>query len=805
MADKQIITVNGMHCASCAANVERSLTKLDGIEVSNVNFATGQTQIEADWQQVSPVDLTTAIEDVGFELEIVTDKFDIDGMSCALCVNSVEKIAGSLTGVTSATVNLPDKSASVTYVKGLIDPASIANAISEIGYRAVLVENNAPQENLIDKHFNDYKRNRKDTIFASIGVAIVMVLSMSSLLDPILSRWISMAITGLILLTVGRRFFTIAFKFARHRTSDMNTLIALGTGAAFSYSAVATIAPQVIPTPTGLPPVYFDTAVMILALILLGRTLEARAKSSASSAISGLMKFAPLTAMLIKDGKETEVNVSALQVGDLIRVHAGDQVPTDGSLVDGESDVDESMLTGESMPVWKSAGSILFGGSVNGSGSFTMKAERVGADTALAGIIRLVEQAQGAKAPIQRLADKVASVFVPIVLVLAAATLIVWLIVGPSPRISHAITAMVSVLIIACPCAMGLATPTAIMVGTGTAARHGVLFKGADTLEETAKITDILLDKTGTITTGKPGVSEIAPLGSSDRDTLLAITAAVETGSNHPIAGALKSHADEAGLSIPEITNFESVPGMGVKAEIAGKIIRAGNMDWLEAEGIKVTSAQNRQYAELANQESTVIAVAEADSLSGLIAVKDQIRPTTAMAIANMKKLDITIGMISGDKRQIAEAVGSEIGVDSVIAEALPGQKSDEVRRLQSAGKVVAMVGDGGNDAPALAQAEVGFAIGAGSDVAVEASDVTLIGSDLNGVVYAIRLARQTVRIIRQNLFWAFGYNSLGIPIAAGLLYPFTGMMLSPMVAAAAMAFSSVSVVANSIRLRRFR
>ncbi len=805
MYNKQLVTVNGMHCASCAANVNRSLTKIEGVDSTNVNFTTGQVQIDADWQQIKSAELSTAIADIGFELEVVTDKFLVEGMSCASCINAVEKVVGSMTGVTSTEVNLTDKSATITYVKGLTDAPAIAKLITEIGYSATLIDQDKPQDNLVERHYKDFLTNRRNTIFASIGAVVVMILSMSSLLDPMLSRWISLGITGLILLTVGRPFYTVAFKLALHRTSDMNTLIAIGTGAAFSYSVVATIAPNAIPTPSGLPPIYFDTAVMILALILLGRTLEACAKSSASSAISGLMKIAPTTAMVIVDGKESEIKVSDLQVGDLIRVRAGDQVPTDGSLVEGDSDVDESMLTGESMPVAKFSGSSLFGGSVNGSGTFTMRAGRVGADTALAGIIKLVEQAQGAKAPIQRMADKVASVFIPIVLLLAVATLITWLVFGPSPKIAQAITALVSVLIIACPCAMGLATPTAIMVGSGTAARHGVLFKGADTLEATANITTILLDKTGTITVGKPSVSEVVPLGNVDRNTLLELSTAVEAGSNHPIAGALKRHADKEELSIPSITNFESVAGKGVKAEVNGSIILAGKMDWLQAEGVKVTPDQTNKYNDMLSQESTIIVVAHGNQLLGLIAVKDQIRETTAQAIAGIKQLGITTGMLSGDKRQVAESVGKEIGIDSVIAEVLPGQKSDEVKQLQASGKVVAMVGDGINDAPALAQADVGFAIGAGSDVAVEASDVTLIGSDINGVVYAIRLARQTVRIIKQNLFWAFGYNSLGIPIAAGILYPFTGMMLSPIIAAAAMAFSSVSVVGNSIRLRRFQ
>ncbi len=805
MNNRRIITVNGMHCASCAANVERSLTKVDGVKSSNVNFATSQAQVEADWQQVTTEQLSTAIEDVGFKLEVVSDKYNVDGMSCSSCENAVEKVVSNLPGVINVTVNITDKSATITHVKGLTNPKEIAKSITEIGYQTVAVDGDKPHENLVDRHNKDFRINRNNTIFALVGAIAVMILSMSSLFDQVLSRWISFSITILMLTTVGRHFFIVAFKLARYRTSDMNTLIALGTGAAFGYSSVATIFPHVIPTPSGLPPVYFDTAVMILALILLGRTLEARAKSSASNAISGLMKITPQSAMVIIDGKETEVKVANIKVGDMIRVRSGDQVPTDGSLIEGVSVVDESMLTGEAMPVTKSEGSNLFGGSVNGSGSFTMKAERVGADTALAGIIRMVEQAQGAKAPIQRLADKVASVFVPIVLLLAVVTLIIWLVFGPTPKISHAITALVSVLIIACPCAMGLATPTAIMVGSGTAARHGVLFKGADTLEATANVSAILLDKTGTITTGKPRVSHIIPFENIDREQLLVVATAVQAGSNHPIAGALKQFAEEEKLSIPSIYNFNSVAGKGVKAEINGKLIRAGTLEWLETESVVVNLDQMNKYNDIINQESTVIAVAENSSTLGLIAVKDQIRKSTPIAIASMKKLGVTTGMISGDKSQVAEAVGAEIGIDSVIAEVLPGQKSEEVKRLQTSGKVVAMVGDGINDAPALAQADVGFAIGAGSDVAVEASDVTLVGSDLNGVVYAIRLARHTVRIIRQNLFWAFGYNSLGIPIAAGILYPFTGMMLSPIIAAAAMAFSSVSVVSNSIRLRRFR
>lgn len=734
-----------------------------------------------------------------------TKRFNVDGMSCATCVNAVEKTLGRLDGVKEVSVNLANKSADITLDPGVVGISEIAEVLTEIGYPARSVDEESSSTDLVQRHFADYEINRNRFIFAGIASAIVMLLSMTDLVEMQYARLLCFIIASAVIFFPGRHFFTSAFKLAIRRTADMNTLIAIGTGSAYIFSIIGTFLPAVIPTSKGLPPVFYDTSVMIIALILLGRTLEARAKSSASDAISGLMKLAPKTATVVRNGETVETPADQLIINDIIRVRAGERIPTDGELTDGSTSVDESMLTGESIPVMKLQGDHLFGGTLNGSGSFLMRATRIGSETALAGIIRLVEQAQGSKAPIQRLADKVAAIFVPVVLVIALITLAIWLLVGPDPVISHALTAFVSVLIIACPCAMGLATPTAIMVGSGTAARHGVVFKGADIMESAGNLQTLLVDKTGTVTTGRPSVTRIAPLTGITESELLAIAAAVETGSDHPLASAINRAAQERRLEVPTADGFNSIPGHGIEAVIDQTAIKVGSISWMLDIGISDRDQISDDIREVEDQGESVIAVGRNSELIGWLGITDTVRETSVSAIKSLKSIGLEIVLLSGDKKSVADQIGSEIGADKVIAEVLPSGKVDEVKKLQAQNKSVGMVGDGINDAPALAQANVGFAIGTGSDIALEASDVTLVGSDLIGVTYAIRISRQTVRVIKQNLFWAFSYNTLGIPIAAGVLYPLTGELLSPMIAAAAMAFSSVSVVMNSLRLRQFR
>jgi len=568
------------------------------------------------------------------------------------------------------------------------------------------------------------------------------------------------------------------------------------------YSIAATIVPGFFPTAGAIPPVYYDTAMMILAFILLGNALEARAKSRASAAIGSLLKLTPKMVWVQRGGEWVEAPTNSLAVGEIIRVRSGERIPTDGRIVEGMSAVDESMLTGEPLPVDKKVGDELFGGTLNQAGSFLMQATRVGADTTLAGIIRLVEQAQGGKAPIQRIADRVAGVFVPVVLGIAVVSFTIWMLVGPEPRLQYALNALVSVLIIACPCAMGLATPTAIMVGTGTAAARGVVFKGGEALEKAAHLDVILLDKTGTITEGKPAVTTIAPVAGVSGEDLLRLAAAAETGSEHPLGQAVVRAAQERGLSLSPVSDFNSVTGRGVEATIDGKLVRIGSTEWLSESGVAFTPQSEMDNPNLIDSGS-VLGVASEKQFVGWLVLADKERPSARQATDGLKALGIKTVMLTGDRRQTAERIAASVRVDDVRAELLPEDKARYVAEYQRRGLKVGMVGDGINDAPALAQSDVGFAIGSGSDIAVETGDVIIIGADPMGVVWAVKMARRTLRVIKQNLFWAFFYNSLGIPLAAGALYPLTGWQLSPMIAAAAMAMSSVSVVSNSLRLRK--
>ncbi|OFW57049.1 MAG: ATPase, partial [Candidatus Solincola sediminis] len=602
----------------------------------------------------------------------------------------------------------------------------------------------------------------------------------------------------------GFNFYRGAYKSARHGTTDMNTLIAVGTTAAYAYSVVATFFPGFVTT-TGLKlAVYYDASATIIALILLGKYLEARAKGRTSEAIRRLLDLQARTARVLREGKELEVPIEEVRLGDLVRVRPGEKIPLDGILKEGRSSVDESMLTGESIPVEKGPGDEVTGATINGTGGFILEVTRIGEDTVLAQIVRLVEEAQGSKAPIQRLADKVASVFVPVVMAIAAVTFLGWLLAGPAPAFNFALLNMVAVLVIACPCALGLATPTAIMVGTGKGAELGILIKGGEVLERAGKLDVVIFDKTGTLTWGKPVVTDVLPLNGKERKDVLMPAASIESGSEHPLAESILQAAEAEEIALRQVQDFRALPGKGVVASLDGKELKLGNAALIEEDGVDISAVESRAE-ELSRQGKTVIYVLYGGELLGLLAVADTVKPMAVEAVSELKQMGIEVAMISGDRRSTAEAIARQIGMDTVFAEVLPADKAVEVARLQAQGKVVAMVGDGINDAPALARADIGIAIGTGTDVALEASDITLISEDLTRVATAIRLSRKTLRTIKQNLFWAFVYNVIGIPIAAGVLYPIWAVLLNPIYAAAAMAFSSVSVVSNSLRLRGFR
>jgi len=609
-------------------------------------------------------------------------------------------------------------------------------------------------------------------------------------------------LTTPVLVFAGSQFFTGAWKLFKHFRADMNTLIAVGTGSAFLYSAAVTFFPFIFPA--GLQHVYYDTAAVIITLILFGRMMESRAKKKTSDAIHHLMALQPKNARVIRNGQEQEIPISEVQVEDVVMVRPGEKIPVDGVVQSGRTSVDEAMITGESIPVEKNIGDMVIGGTINKTGSIQFVARKIGKDTVLAQIIRLVQEAQGSKAPIQRLADVIAGYFVPVVIVLALITLAIWLTVGPEPRITHALIAFVTVLIIACPCALGLATPTSIMVGTGKGAENGILIRNAEALEMAHKLNAIILDKTGTISTGQTKVTDIIADDGMREDELLKISASLEKGSEHPLGEAIVRAAEEKNLKLVKIEDFEALPGMGIRGRLHNRTILLGNRNWFEENHFNLEKL-NPVLDRLANEGKTSILVAEEQNIQGIIAIADTIQEDSAQAISRLKKLGMKVFMLTGDNQKVAQAVAEKVGVDEFYAEVRPEQKVSYVKKLQKQGYRVGMVGDGINDAPALAQADVGIAMGSGTDIAMEASDITLVRGRLSSVPVAIELSQATIRNIKQNLFGSFFYNSLGIPIAAGVLYPFFGLLLNPMIAAAAMAMSSVTVVSNALRLKRFK
>jgi P-type Cu+ transporter len=743
------------------------------------------------------------------QLQIVA--LPIEGMTCASCVNRIERFVRKVDGVDAVSVNLATERASISFDPGATSVDELKGAVRAAGYDVREESTPAPTDTAPTAHADAHELartreigelRRKSLVSLAIGVVMMGVMYLPLNLDMPLVAPLLLIAAAIVQFWAGSVFYRAAWAAARHGGTNMNTLVAVGTSVAFGYSAFVTLWPT-LATDWGFPYyLYYETAVIIIALILMGRWLEARAKKQTAGAINALMGLQATTARVLRDGVETDVPVEQVVVGDLIRVRPGEKVPVDGVIVEGRSTLDESMLTGESLPVEKAAGDEAIGATLNTTGSFVFRATKVGADTTLAQIVRLVEEAQGSKAPLQRLADQVAGVFVPIVLVVAALTAAGWLLFGPSPV--FAVTVAIAVLIIACPCALGLATPTAIMVGTGKAAEHGILIRGGEALEQTRRITAVVLDKTGTLTRGRPAVTRVMSADGAPDTELLRLAAAAEVGSEHPLGEAIVNRARELNLRLPEATEFHAVPGRGIRAAVDGRSVVVGNRALLGSEGTAIDGVDGLAE-ELARSGATPMYVAADGCLLGMIAVADTLKPESREAVAQLEALGLEVWMLTGDNRLTAEAVARDVGIGQILAEVQPGDKAEKVRELQAAGKIVAMVGDGINDAPALAQADLGIAIGTGTDVAIAASDITLIGGDLRTIVTAIALSRKTVGVIKQGLVWAFSYNVLLIPVAMGLLYPFFGLLLNPVIAAAAMAMSSVSVVTNALRLRAFR
>jgi Cu+-exporting ATPase len=794
--------------------VEKALQKTKGVKRASVSFASEKASLEYDSKKVDIPALVDTIVQAGYGVATQKSVFPVQGMTCASCVSRVEEALKSVPGVISVSVNLASEKATVEYLEGT-HVSEFRRAVKDAGYE--LGEETETLQDVTEASRREAAQIRNRFIVAVVLGAIIMVLMWTS--DFTGMKYLLWALATPVQFWAGLRFYRGAWGALKHRTADMNTLIAVGTSVAYFYSVVAVLFPSLLTIEGTAPDLYFDTSVMIIAFILLGRYLEARAKGKTSAAIKNLIGMQPKMALVIRDGKELKISIEDVQVGDLILVRPGERVPVDGIIRQGNPSLDESMVTGESLPVEKKEGDEVVGATINETGSFQFEATRVGKDTTLARIVRLVEEAQGSKAPVQRLADVIASYFVPVVIGIGIITFIIWYFFGPSPSLTFAFLNFIAVLIIACPCALGLATPTAIMVGTGKGAEHGILIRSAEALERLYKINTILLDKTGTLTQGKPRVTDIVAADTYTQDEVLRLAASVEHHSEHPLAEAVVKAAEEKGLSLSRVTDFEAIPGHGAQASLNGKKYLLGSLKLMRDSGVNINGLEEKANA-LWKEGKTVIFLGFNGKVVGIIGLADTLKPDAAAVVAEIKRLGIDVAMVTGDNKRAAEAIARQAGIERVMAEVLPEHKSEEVKKLQDEGRVVAMVGDGINDAPALAQADVGIAIGTGTDVAMETGDITLISGELKGITTALALGRRTMRTIKQNLFWAFAYNVLLIPVAAGVLYPAfqsTGVpsglsfilgdygFINPILAAVAMALSSITVVSNSLRLRGFK
>lgn len=801
--------VGGMTCSACSNRVERGVKKMEGINNANVNLTTEILTVDFDENKISSDKIEKKVEALGYSIvkKIKTYTYKVEGMTCAVCAGRVEKVTKKIEGVQDSIVNLATEKLTITIDEDVVSYSDIKSAVEKAGYKLIREEE---QESKVKK-LSDKDKLLRRLIFSCVFTIPLLIVTMGHMIGMPLPKIINPMVNPLnfalfqIILTVpvmaiGYKFYLIGFKNIIKLSPNMDSLIAVGTSAAFIYSLFGMY--KIITGDISYAMhLYFEAAVTILTLITLGKYLEAVSKGKTSEAIKKLMGLAPKTATVIRDNKEIIVSVDEVVVGDIVLVKPGKKLPVDGEVIEGSTAIDESMITGESIPVEKSVGSNVIGASINKTGFIKYKATKVGKDTALAQIIRLVEDAQGSKAPIAKMADVISSYFVPIVIGLAILSAIVWLIAGETPI--FALTIFISVLVIACPCALGLATPTAIMVGTGKGAENGVLIKGGEALEITHKIDTIVFDKTGTITEGKPVVTDILTKN-KEKDVLLSLAASAEKGSEHPLGEAIVRAALEKKLELKTLNNFNAIPGHGIEVTIDKDNILLGNLKLMKEKNIDVEEFK-LDSDKLANEGKTPMYIAINNKLEGIIAVADVVKPSSFEAIKELHNMGIKVAMITGDNKKTAEAIAKQVGIDIVLSEVLPEDKANEVKKLQGQNNKVAMVGDGINDAPALAQADIGIAIGSGTDVAIESADIVLMRSDLMDVIVAIKLSKATIRNIKQNLFWAFGYNVLGIPVAMGVLHIFGGPLLNPMIAAAAMSLSSVSVLANALRLKKFR
>ena len=802
--------IGGMTCSACANRIEKVVSKMDGVKEANVNFATETLTVNYDDKIITKAEIEQKVEKIGYKVEknIQSHTYKIEGMTCSACASRVEKVTNKMLGVENAVVNFATEKLSVSYDADSVSFGDIKAKVEKAGYKLIREDEQKVEEKKkkLDEKGKLLWRLILSLIFAvpllTITMGHMVGMPLPKIIDPMMNP-LNFAIIQLVLtipvMIIGYKFYYIGYKNLFKLSPNMDSLIAIGTSAAFIYSLYGTYK---IYTGDGsyAMSLYYEAAVTILALITLGKYLEAISKGKTSQAIKKLMGLAPKTATIVRDGKELVIPIDEVIVGDIVIVKPGEKLPVDGEVIEGATAVDEAMLTGESIPVEKTVGSKVIGASINKTGFIKYKATKVGKDTALSQIIKLVEDAQGSKAPIAKMADIIASYFVPIVIGLAILASIGWLIAGESGV--FALTIFISVLVIACPCALGLATPTAIMVGTGKGAEYGVLIKGGEALEVTHQIDTIVFDKTGTITEGKPVVTDIITTTISE-DELLSIAASSEKGSEHPLGEAIVKGAEERNIKFKEISNFKAIPGHGIQVEIEGKVILLGNKKLMTENSIEIGDLGVKSD-KLANEGKTPMYIAINNKLEGIIAVADTVKPSSKEAIENLHKMGIKVAMITGDNKKTADAIAKQVGIDIVLAEVLPEDKANEVKKLQEKGSKVAMVGDGINDAPALAQADIGIAIGTGTDVAIESANIVLMKGDLKDVATAIKLSKATIRNIKQNLFWAFGYNVLGIPVAMGILHIFGGPLLNPMIGAAAMSLSSVSVLTNALRLRGF-
>ena len=816
--ENKSFAIEGMTCASCAQTVEKAAKKVRGVTQASVNLATEKLSIEYNEPTFSVENLQKAVDNSGYELiaqEGKTQTFAIEGMTCASCAQTIEEAVGKLSGVDKASVNLATEKMQVSYNPSAISVSDVTGAVSNSGYAAVLETTDTQDNSRAEKR--EKKEKRMKQLLNRFGISIiftipVLIISMGpmvgmplpNIVDPMINAFnfsLLQLILTLPIMVVSWEYFQKGFKTLFKGHPNMDSLIALGTASAFVYSLAATIR-------TGLgygnfsDLLYYEVTGVILTLHTLGLFLEERSKGQMSSAIEKLVNLAPKTARVIRNGVEQEITVDEVALGDVIRVRPGESMPVDGVVVEGRTSVDESMLTGESIPVEKKSGDEVIGASINKNGSIDYRATRVGSDTTLSQIIKLVEDAQGSKAPIARMADIITGYFVPIVIALAVLAGIAWLIAGQSGI--FVLSVIITTLVIACPCALGLATPTSIMVGTGKGAEHGVLIKSGEALETTHNLDTIVFDKTGTLTEGKPIVTDILVTPLITKENLLYYAASGETGSEHPLGEAIVQKSKEENMTLAKPDHFEAIPGHGIRVEIEGKDMYIGNRKLMLEQKIDLSSME-KESDRLADEGKTPMYLSVDGELAGIIAVADTLKENSMKAVKELRRRGVEVIMITGDNKRTAKAIAKQVGIDSVLSEVLPEDKAEEVKKLQEAGKEVAMVGDGINDAPALAQADVGIAVGSGTDVAIESADIVLMRNDLTAVLTAIDLSHATLRNIKQNLFWAFAYNLVGIPVAMGLLYIFGGPLMSPMFAAVAMSFSSVSVLLNALRLRRFK